>query len=324
MISIAFICDDNYAMPTAVAITSIKMHQSIFTRYRIKVIGIDLSSENCARLEALSDFWGEVEVVRSQLSESQKKVVQIRERVSHAALMKFQLPSLFPDCDKVLYIDSDTLIQGDLSKLYRMNIDNYYAAVVADVITVRGSLKHLRFLDFKPSHYFNSGVLLLNLKKMRADNIPDKLLDYRLNGKNHFMDQDALNVVFDGNVKWISPYYNMLNCFFEWEKMDFLRNFYATNFPSDVVECFREATILHLGDTKKPWKYDCGYLTNLYRVYYGYSSYQDLDMGALLPVYDKSKNMYQETQSASVSVPAPQIFSQRVLREKLKRLQRNS
>ncbi len=52
--------------------------------------------------------------------------------------------------------------------------------------------------------YFNSGVMLLNLAAMRRDEITKKLFDYREHGINFFMDQDALNVVFRDEVKFLS------------------------------------------------------------------------------------------------------------------------
>ena len=50
-------------------------------------------------------------------------------------------------------------------------------------------------IDYPHERYFNSGVMLVNLTAWRRDGISDKLLNYRLHGKNDFMDQDALNVV---------------------------------------------------------------------------------------------------------------------------------
>ena len=104
------------------------------------------------------------------------------------------------------------MIQKDLSEFYDTTLEDVYTAVVNDVMTVWGE-EHRTWLQFKEDVYFNSGMMLLNLNKMREDSLPEKLLDYRLNGINYFMDQDALNVVFEGKIRLVSPEYNLLNCF---------------------------------------------------------------------------------------------------------------
>lgn len=285
MIPIVFICDDNYAMPTAVAITSIICNSKKSTEYKIYVLGLNLQLDNIEKLASLSRDNCVVEVMQVELSEAQKKVVQKRERVSRAALFKFELPNMFPQYNKLLYLDSDTIIQDDLEEFFLTNIVGYYAAVVSDTMTIRGINGHLKKIKFKPKVYFNSGVLLLNLEKMRRDDIPRRLLDYRINGENVFMDQDALNVVFNGNVLLISPYYNLLNCFFEWQSIEELSDFYCVDFPNNCIDIYNKATILHLGDKKKPWLYDIGYLSSLYKKYYEISPYKD----SILPLKKESE-----------------------------------
>ena len=274
-IPIIFICDDNYACPTAVAITSLIQNRNTST-YKVYVLGVDLSEDSVRRISSLSDKSVSIEVRQVELSERQKEVKAIRERVTLAALLKFDLPLMFQQYDKLIYIDSDVIISKDLADLYSIPLQTEYAAVVKDTITVRGRDKHLKTIDFKLESYFNSGVLLLNTKKMREDDIPNKLLEYRINGKNHFMDQDALNVVFNGNVKYISPYFNCLNCFFEWQSIDELSDFYGVRFPRVNELVFLKAYIIHCGDKKKPWIYDIGFLTELYNAYYMASPYSDI------------------------------------------------
>ncbi len=277
-IIVVFICDENYAMPTTVAITSLKCNKSSGVSYNVYVLGVSLSEESKAKFEVLSDTDFEVKVLERELSEEQRNVVICRERVTLAALLKFDLPIIFNQYDKLIYLDSDIVVQKDLLPLFEIDIENQYAAVVKDTMTVRGKNAHLKMLEFKPEAYFNSGMLLLNLKKMREEDIPDKLLQYRLNGKNKFMDQDALNVVFDGNVKYVSPYYNLLNCFFEWQTIDELGKFYGVEFPHRRSEVFRNATVLHFGDKKKPWQYKMGYLSKLYMRYYNKSPYKNIPL----------------------------------------------
>lgn len=297
---IVFICDDKYAMPTAVAISSIKFNKKIDLEYFVYVLSVDVCEKKVSRFSELDAPDFHVAVIECTLNQKQMEVVQRRERVTQAALLKFDLPWLFPDCDKLLYLDSDVIVQKDLETLINQDIDGKYAAVVKDIMTFRGKETHLKRIKFMPEVYFNSGMLLMNTKKMREDGISDKLLEYRLNGKNVFMDQDALNVVFDGQVRYVSPYYNLLNCFFEWETMETLEAFYDVTFPSTQELTYKNSVVLHYGDKKKPWQYEMGYLSAIYSVYYQLSPYASEPL-TLIGNRNKEKNAELEEIKLSAS-----------------------
>lgn len=131
---------------------------------------------------------------------------------------------------KILFLDADTVITGDLSSLYNTDITNYYCAAVKDYgleIQRKKSTTELKFnkngqkmlisdylynkLNFSEKdlrNYFNSGVLLLNLEKIREDNLEEKMLKYVENNDLMFPDQDCLNVFFKGKTKLMPYTYN--------------------------------------------------------------------------------------------------------------------
>ena len=114
--------------------------------------------------------------------------------------------------DKLLYLDCDILIQDDLSELFSMDIDDVYAAVTKDHFAKK--LNYDKAIGVE--NYFNSGVMLLNLKKMRKDNVYEKLLKAKQNDTlNQCVDQHALNQVFYKQVKFLSPAYNCMTVNFE-------------------------------------------------------------------------------------------------------------
>ena len=90
------------------------------------------------------------------------------------------------------------------------------------------------------------------------------------------MDQDTLNVVFDGKICLVPPKYNLLNCFFEWHSIEEMETLYQTDFPGCKEFIYKNAAILHFGDEKKPWRHYMGeYLSGLYNSIYSYSPYAD-------------------------------------------------
>ena len=278
-VHIVCITDENYCMPTSVSLTSMKCNKVESSIYTIHLLADNISDDSKQKLLSLSDDNFFIDLIEVQEDERFKLFTKKDKdlHVSPAAIIKFQIPQILHNVGKVLYLDGDTLVQDDLRELYNTNINGKYAAVVKDIISERNP-KHLQFLNYKNKYYFNSGMMLLNLTKIRKDNLIEKLIEYRLHGKNHFMDQDALNVVFKENVVYVSPKYNFLNKFYDWWDGEKLSMFYLESLPDNPKKAYKEAVILHLGSHEKPWIYNMGYLTKLYKKYYKKSPYKTLKL----------------------------------------------
>ena len=165
-INIAMITDDNYVMPTVVAIKSMLMNKDKNTTYIINVLTNNLSEKNILILKNLNSSYCVVNILNeTQLIEKYQNIEQNR-HVTYAALLKFFLPNIFKELDKILYLDSDIIVQSDLNDLYNTDINDNYAGVVKDILAVKNP-NHLLRLSCANKNYFNSGVMLLNLKKMR-------------------------------------------------------------------------------------------------------------------------------------------------------------
>lgn len=126
---------------------------------------------------------------------------------SRAACFRLLLPELLREADVCLYLDSDTLIVGDITALWQTDLtDTYVAGVFDDIAPVR---EHT-VADEIPGidTYINSGVLLMNLALMRERNIQRELLkDVK---KYLVVDQDLLNVCCYGHIRLLSPEYNCI------------------------------------------------------------------------------------------------------------------
>jgi len=154
-----------------------------------------------------------------------------------------------------LYLDGDTIIKSDLLSLFFTDVSDKYAAVVEDIkpkLVYKPSILTKLSIESHEA-YFNSGVMLLNLKKIREDNVIDKLFSYRRNGLNFFMDQDALNVVFSGKVNYLPLKYNFLTTLqeifsIEEVNMNYLEASYASY--DDVAT---KAEVVHFASKNKPW-----------------------------------------------------------------------
>lgn len=132
--------------------------------------------------------------------------------------LRFLLPELLPDVDRVLYLDADTLIVASLEPLFSLPLGEAPIGAVANVVD-RGMWQHVRALGIDdPTQFFNSGVLLMDLAAMRAEESAGTLLQVAVERGHELRwpDQDALNIVFAGRWHPLHPRWNAQNSLWEW------------------------------------------------------------------------------------------------------------
>lgn len=113
---------------------------------------------------------------------------------------RISIPDLLPESfHKALYLDCDLIVKEDITNLWETNIDDYYVAAVYDA----NDKRRKKLLIPKERGYFNSGVLLINLKKWREHDISTKVLQFIKDNPSKLLypDQDGLNVVLQD--KWL-------------------------------------------------------------------------------------------------------------------------
>lgn len=265
LINILFITDENYVMPTSVSITSLILNKLPSTKYNITVLANQISEDSIKKLSQLKSQNVEINIKQVDIEQYININILQTSHVTKTALLKFFIPYIMSDEDKVLYLDSDTIINCDLTELYSTQLGTNYVAAAFDYALVKmPSLE--KSLQIPKDKYFNSGVMLLNLKQLRQDKVPEKLIEYKKNGNNYFMDQNALNKVFYPNAVMISWEYNYYNVTKENRLND--SQYYYKNMPNSLTKAIKNAKIVHFADRKKPWIYQRGYLTRFYLYYY--------------------------------------------------------
>lgn len=190
--------------------------------------------------------------------------------VSRAAMLKFEIP-LIIEQEIALYLDGDVIVRNDISDLFNIQLDDNYAAVVRDgpkPKRVPGGKKHSYYGN---RNYFNSGVMLLNLKQLREDNISEKLINYRKQEYNYFMDQDAFNNVFQGKVIYLPLQYDFMLHLISFKNesftLDQLSIFYDDGHYETIDDLFKSVKIIHY-TFDKPWKYyDIPFADEWYKYY---------------------------------------------------------
>lgn len=151
---------------------------------------------------------------------------------SRMAAVRCHYATLLPDVDWCLYLDCDVLYLAAVEEHFSYRDPSVYAAVVLEEYKPTRVQECAWIMENCVSppadangvtidNYFNSGVVLFNLKKMREDGVPDKLVRFF---KEHpdvpSPDQDALNATFNGNVKLIPPKFDRLQIYLSDAKLE--------------------------------------------------------------------------------------------------------
>ncbi|GAA8738032.1 glycosyltransferase family 8 protein [Helicobacter pylori] len=293
IIPIVVAFDNHYCIPAGVSLYSMLVHakrererERVKLFYQIHCLVEDLSAENIAKLEeTIAPFsaFSSIEfldisnekleprhnyykldaLIANEIKKLYLKLNTFsQKRFSKMIMCRFFFASLFPQYDKMIMFDVDTLFVNDMSESFFIPLETHYFGAVRekDLIAMdRNSAKDLYELrqmraktigvtDAFPNleeaqilfeNYFNAGFLALNLKLWREENLENQLIAFFIlkNEKLLFNDQDALCFVCRGRILELPYSYNAHPSFLD-----------TPLFPS-----VKEARMLHFwGD--KPWK----------------------------------------------------------------------
>jgi len=141
------------------------------------------------------------------------------DRFGTVVWLRFLLPEVLPDLERVLYLDADTFAATAVDDLWNAPLGDAPIAAGPNVVDP-GLHPHVRELGLEPSHFLNSGVLLMNLAVMRAERSSDALFAYaRERGDAlRWPDQDTLNVVFAGRWHRLHARWNAQNSMWFWRQ----------------------------------------------------------------------------------------------------------
>ena len=281
--NVVFITDENYAMPTSVAIVSLIMNYKGKSSLNIYILGDGLSDESKHRLSLCKEV-NDIDVVISIIDVNNDISIKAHEiyssHISKSTFIKFRIPQVLKGVDKVLFLDSDVIVCKDISPVFEYNIDDLYLASVEDIDLSRvkaDGANNIKRISMPVNKYFNSGVMYLNLEKMRKDDITRKLIENKRKHPKHLFDKDSLNFILYENRLEIPWKYNFLSAFTELLSIDELNRYYGCSYGS-MDALVDEAVVLHFAGEHKPWIYDMPFTTIRFIDYYRVSPYRDVEL----------------------------------------------
>lgn len=250
IVPIVFSTNDKYAAYLGVVITSLIKHASADRQYIIYILSTYLSYHHKQRLLDLKRK--NIEIITVDVSEkmADKKIPTVR-HLSPETTFRLLVDDLFPEYDKVLYLDCDIIINHDVAELYDIDLaDNILGVARARLVSkLVEDIENNLCIPYQD--YFNAGVLLININRFREANIGKKCIEMLQTdvGKYKCMDQDVLNITCQGNVKFISDQWNV-----EWAHIaGTIKEVVIDESRKDSLKSLDDPYIIHFTTEIKPW-----------------------------------------------------------------------
>ena len=251
IIPVVFCFNDNYMIGAYITIFSMLESANVNTKYEIYIIYSELSKENMEKLNAFKDKYNiNINYIKSGDSFNNAHTTHY---ISKETYYRLLIPWLINGIDKILYLDSDLIIDGDLQDLYNLDIEDCLIAgsiATSHILTVEKVYPNFfNNLGINKWKYINAGVLIINSKKFREMNLLDLLLKY---SKNEYIcvDQDVLNIVCENKKYIFNPKYN---CSYT---VNFFDNKYSDIIDiNDFKDYYFAPIIFHYVGEHKPWDY---------------------------------------------------------------------
>lgn len=259
MMQIVFTSDNNYLPYLGVAMCSVcENNREEEITFHVVLSG-EVKEEGKQYLEGICDRYGK-QLRFYPIHNDLLKILPAGEagqpmHISNAAYYRLFLASILPeDIDQVLYLDCDLIVEKSLLPLWNTDMTDCPVAAVPDMD--EAVLDKYRRLRYSPSlGYFNSGVLLINLKYWREHNCQGQFEQFVAEHLDRIVyhDQDVLNVVFRENKKVLPIKFNVQ------EAALYTRVNISWEYDEQLEEALKDPVIIHYTTWKKPWNVGCSH-----------------------------------------------------------------
>lgn len=261
-LNVLYQSSNDYAPITGVSITSLLINNIDIDEINIYILNNNISLKNQKKIKLLCKKYKRnlflINTKNFLTTFKELKVMPFKN--SYTAYFKLlAFKKIKTNTNKILYLDSDTIIDGSLSKLININLKKSICAASYDCIL--NSYKKLINIS-KNDKYYNSGVLFINQKKWESENCEEKIINHLKNKKNKYYiaDQDIINVLFRKKIKHLDLKYNFNSGFYiygikESVKIYGLKPSYYFS-TKEIQKAYEKPVIYHCmgAMTGRPWE----------------------------------------------------------------------
>lgn len=268
-VPIAFASDNNGAVLLGVAVYSLLASRNTDTLYIIYILSNDIQKENIDKLRAIikaHDCELRVLEINKLIQSLDCSCEHLRWPPSMYARM--YLPSLLREESKVLYLDIDVLVLQDLAQMYQRDSGEGALASVVFEKQNKDLEERKKLLHLEVDHqYFNSGVMLMELERMRQANTVQQIQHCMSDHKYKFLypDQDILNIVLGSRVAELHPKYNWPAMFTRKQILSPKASCWGIQGSREALSAALEPAIIHFFGSPKPTQRNTSFYKTFYR-----------------------------------------------------------
>lgn len=273
-INVLYQFNETYAPYAGVSIFSLLENNSEAEEIVIYILGEELKEDSIEKITKMIH-----EYKRKVIFFDGKEIINLIKtldiptyRGAYATNLKMFFPlSVDEDIRKILYIDSDTLVLGDISPLFGESVLSKPVSMVLDSLAV----KHKRYIGHKKNEaYYNGGVMLIDLLRWKEEKCTEKIIEHVKNTRAHYMapDQDIINVALKYEIGRLSPRYNLQPLHYKYKYNIYKRFWKQENYydQEELDRAVKDPVIIHffrfLGEF--PWNKDSNHpCTKLFNDY---------------------------------------------------------
>lgn len=335
ILNVLFASNNEFSPYLGVSLYSLLKHNlHDFSEIKIFVFDDNISEKNKNKINSIAhSFKSEIRYIKSKDIEQiigEKTFAMYKDGVkSMTTYSRLFSSTLIPNVDKILYLDSDSLILNSFKDLWEMNFDEYSCAGVIDTLGIEYIKKEI---DLQEKHnYVNGGFLLINLKKWRENNIETEFMEFLKEHNNKFIfhDQGILNGVLKNEILYLHPKYNLLGQFhgIDYEKA-IKRAGYPNYYNKEIIEEAQKSPIfLHFcgGSIARPWKNMKHPFYGIYKNYYEKTPFKE-EISANKEITKKEQLIYSIYQSKLLTIIIkclPDSLSVKLANERIKKICEN-
>ena len=262
-IPVVFSSDNNYAPYLGVTIKSLIENSSAQYNYDIVILTKNINERN----QQLIKKWNKKNIsIRfydvSSIVKPYEKLFYIRDRFTLETYYRLFIDKIFSQYNKLLYLDVDTCVLNDISKLFKINLDGYFTAAARSCSSLYNTYKNVmwdgrKFRDYQmevlklknPYDYFQAGIMLFNIEKMKKNNFFEAVISKIKEIQNPVLvDQDILNAICNANNYLLNLQWNL-----EWCIPLSKNAFVFEDFFLQYLEAYNNPKIIHYNGKDKVW-----------------------------------------------------------------------
>lgn len=274
VVPVCSITDENLPFAMAVMMVSALENAAPTTFYKFHCfVSGSVSADDRKKLLSIADSYKNCSVELIDMGNLYLDLPGTHLYVTNVCLYKICIIKKLTQYDRALYLDSDVIVRRDLCDLYNSDLDDRYVGAVLSInkcLDRAFIASDINIPDMRT--YFNAGMMLMNLKKMREDNL-DRRLDAHIGLFMGSVDQSIFNHVCYNRIVSLPPRYNVTFNNFRIYKTGRAEQFYSAR---DLNEAVNDPAIFHWAVAEKPWDYSGMIFGNEWDDYYNKSPYSEI------------------------------------------------